>query len=108
MKAYSYRRGIQHVEEPYYFCFDEQAHPQDYKHARSDRQMFFGVLYRVEESECRLQLTPEGQKKLRSKVNILTFGQLTVDAQLNLVIMTTSPRTRKTGVSLPLKEQTLK
>ena len=68
----------------------------------------FGVLYRVGESECKLQLTPEGQKKLRSKVNILTFGQLTVDAQLNLVIMTTSPRTRKTGVSLPLKEQTLK
>jgi hypothetical protein len=25
--------------------------------------MFFGVLYRVGESECRLQLTPEGQTK---------------------------------------------
>jgi hypothetical protein len=48
--------------------------------------MFFGVLYRVGESECRLQLRPEGQTKLRSKTNILTFGELAVDAQLNWLL----------------------
>ena len=56
MKAYSTGRGIQYVEEPTTPALISGS-VQDYKHARSDRQMFFGVLYRVGESEFRLQLT---------------------------------------------------